>query len=82
MRRQIRDTDSGQIRTLLETKNNRELMKNFLLGLSAVVAVSLPLSQNAEASEIFLRHREVFLVEANKNTSRMRDMEIVRPHCL
>jgi hypothetical protein len=57
-------------------------MKNFLLGLSAVVAVSLPLSQNAEASEIFLRHREVFLVEANKNTSRMRDMEIVRPHCL
>jgi hypothetical protein len=51
MRRQIRDTDSGQIPRLLETKlqNNRELMKKFLLGLVAVAAVFLPLSQNAQA---------------------------------
>jgi hypothetical protein len=49
MRRQIRDTDSGQIPRLLETKNNRELMKKFLLGLIAVAAVFLPLSQNAQA---------------------------------
>jgi len=32
-----------------ETKNNRELMKKFLLGLIAVAAVFLPLSQNAQA---------------------------------
>jgi hypothetical protein len=48
MRRQIRDTDSGQVPRLLETKNNRAFMKKFLLGLSAVVAVLLPLSQNAQ----------------------------------
>jgi hypothetical protein len=49
MRRQIRDTDSGQVPRLLETKNNRELMKKFLLGLITVAAVFLPLSQNAQA---------------------------------
>ena len=49
MRRQIRDTDSGQIPRSLETKNNRELMKKFLLGLIAVAAVFLPLNQNAQA---------------------------------
>ena len=53
MRRQIRDTDSRQSPRLLETKNNRQLMKNILLGLSAVVAVLLPLSQNAQAHWVY-----------------------------
>jgi hypothetical protein len=51
IRRQIRDTDSGQIPRLLETKNYRELMNKFLLELSAVVAVFLPLSRNAQAKK-------------------------------
>ena len=56
MRRQIRDTDSGQIPRLLETKNNRQLMKKILLGLSAVVAVLLPLSQSAQAHWVVYHH--------------------------
>jgi hypothetical protein len=60
MRRQIRDTDSGQIPRLGETKNNRELMKTFLLGLSAVVAVLLPLSQNAHAHWVYYRKVYVY----------------------
>ena len=38
---------------LLETNNNRELMKKFLLGLVAVAAVFLPLSQNAQAHWVY-----------------------------
>jgi hypothetical protein len=45
---------------LLETKNNRELMKKFLLGLSAVVAVLLPLSQNAQAHWVVYRKVYVY----------------------
>jgi len=56
MQRRIRDTDSGQIPRLLETKNNREFMKKFLLSLSAVVAVLLPLSQNAQAHWVVYHH--------------------------
>jgi hypothetical protein len=48
MRRQIRDTDFGQVPGSLETKNNRALMRKFLFGLSAVVAVLLALRQNAQ----------------------------------
>ena len=60
MPRQIRETDSGQVPRLLETKNNRELMKNFLLGLSTVVAVLLPLSQNAQAKWVYYRKVYVY----------------------
>ena len=60
MRRQIRDTDSRQSPRLLETKNNRKLMKNILLGLSAVVAVLLPLSQNAQAHWVYYRKVYVY----------------------
>jgi hypothetical protein len=60
MRRQIRDTDSGQSPRLLETKNNRKLMKTFLLALSAVVAVLLPLSQNAQAHWVYYRKVYVY----------------------
>ena len=60
MRRQIRDTDSDQIPRLIETKNNRELMKKLLLGLSAVVAVLLPLSQNAQAHWVYYRKVYVY----------------------
>jgi hypothetical protein len=50
MRRQVCDSDSvAKFRGYLKQKNNRELMKKFLLALSAVVAVSLPLCQNAQA---------------------------------
>jgi hypothetical protein len=60
MQRQIRDTDSGQIPRFLKTKNNRQLMKKFLLGLSAVVAVLLPLSQNAQAHWVYYRKVYVY----------------------
>ena len=60
MRRQIRDTDSGQSPRFLETKNNRQLMKTFLLGLSAVVALLLPLSQNAQAHWVYYRKVYVY----------------------
>jgi hypothetical protein len=60
MRRQIRDTDSGQIPRVLETKNNRELMKKFLLGLIAVAAVLLPLGQNAQAHWVVYRKVYVY----------------------
>jgi len=50
----------GQIPRLLETKNNRELMKKILLGLSAVVAVLLPLSQNAQAHWVVYRKTYVY----------------------
>ena len=60
MRRQIRDTDSGQIPELLETKNYRELMNKFLLGLSSIVAVFLPLSQNAQAHWVVYRKVYVY----------------------
>jgi hypothetical protein len=60
IRRQIRDTDSGQVPRLLETKNNRELMKKFLLALSAAVAVLLPLSQNAQAHWVVYRKVYVY----------------------
>jgi hypothetical protein len=60
MQRQIRDTDSGQIPRLLQNKKNLELMKKFLLGLSAVVAVLLPLSQNAQAHWVYYRKVYVY----------------------
>src|SRR5580704_1024211 len=41
-------------------KNNRELMKGFLLGLSAVAAVLLPLSQNAQAHWVVCRKVYVY----------------------
>jgi hypothetical protein len=46
---QIRDTDRATFRGYLKQKNNCEFMKKFLLGLSAVAALLLPLSQNAQA---------------------------------
>ena len=60
MWRQIRDKDSLQIPRLLETKNNRQLMKKILLGLRAVVAVLLPLSQNAQAHWVYYRKVYVY----------------------
>ncbi|HYY29496.1 MAG TPA: hypothetical protein VE860_16235, partial [Chthoniobacterales bacterium] len=60
MRRQIRDTDSAQVPRLLKTKDNRELMKKFLLGLSAVVALLLPLSDNAQAHWVYYRKVYVY----------------------
>ena len=45
-----------KFRGYLKQKNNRELMKNILLSLSAVVAVLLPLSQNAQAHWVYF-HR-------------------------
>jgi hypothetical protein len=60
MRWQIRDKDWRQIPRLLETKNNRQLMKKILLGLSAVVAVLLPLSQNAQAHWVYYRKVYVY----------------------
>ena len=60
MRRQIRDTDSAQVPRLLKTKDNRELMKKFLLGLSAVVALLLPLSENAQAHWVYYRKVYVY----------------------
>jgi hypothetical protein len=60
MRRQIRDTDSGRIPRLLQTKNNRELMKKSLLGLIAVAAVLLPLGQSAQAHWVVYRKVYVY----------------------
>jgi hypothetical protein len=59
MRRQIRDSDSAQL-PRGNKKNNRELMKKFLLGLSATAALLLPLSQNAEAHWVVYRKVYVY----------------------
>jgi hypothetical protein len=60
MPRQIRHTDSAKLRGYSKKKNNRELMKKFLLGLSAVVAVLLPLSQTAQAHWVYYKKVYVY----------------------
>ena len=50
----------AKFRGSLKQKNNRELMKTFLLGLTAVVAVLLPLSQNAQAHWVYYRKVYVY----------------------
>jgi hypothetical protein len=59
MRRQIRDTDSGQVPRLLETKTIVN-MKTSLLALSSVAAFLLPLSQNAQAHWVYYRKVYVY----------------------